>query len=396
MSAAELSTFSLVQLLVMTAVMLQRAFFLSPALASQRNHGQSTIPVRWALVVSIPAAGLLGGLISGLMGAKENTLGLWFAIGFAVGTVALVQDVLRFSLLSRNRAHGAVASDALWLAFISLTLFPNEILQTSTALSSFWAATGLIAVIAALIFHWLDSSRHANRKLSIGRTWKMGKWSGLDAALSATANLAPMLITALVIGSEHAGTYRVLQSSLGPLNILSTSLITMFGLDSWRFVSWESLTKLQLTVRKAVTYMIIFAVAYIAVAELVIISLAELDSHEMLRISLIVAIVGIIGAATSPLSAASLALGYQKHGAVLRLIIVTFSVTVSLLGWLGLWLPWNDPIGTVTLFAATAGLAGWAVSYRRAIRVEKARVNPPATLPGAGRHMAVTVPRVRN
>lgn len=370
MSAAELSVFSLIQLVGVTAVMLQRAFFYTPALASQRRVGRSAIPVRWSVQLSIPGAVAVGVFVSGTMGSQSSAHVEWFFLGFVSVAVVLVQDALRFCLLSRNAVVAAVASDAIWLALIALTLFLGRYFASADSLILYWSATGLVAVVVALVGLRLTNSLAEKQLLTIRKCWRLGKWSGLDAFMSAAANLTPMLMSALVLGSENAGIYRVLQSSLGPLNILSTSLMTMFGLDAWKFISSENLGLLRMTVRKATLAMICFALAYIALAEVAIIAISRQSSPDLLRIAVIVGFVGVLGAATAPLSAAALALGYQRDGALMRLVIVTFSLAASFLGGVGSWLPWNDPIGTVTIFAAITGLVGWSLSYRRAMRVE--------------------------
>ncbi|MBD1541856.1 hypothetical protein G9E11_06255 [Arthrobacter sp. IA7] len=369
-NAEELSDFSLVQLIAMTMVMLQRAFFLSPALSAQRTGGRAVIPKQWVLTISLPMA-VLGGLLIGLtVGLDDQNFLAWTSLGVLCGVVVLAQDSLRFCLLSRNAVHGAVVSDAVWLSLVVGVAIASGVLVTAESLALYWALSGIVAMVAALV--WLLRRPSDELPLAdLGRAWRLGKWSGIDALMSATANLLPMLLTALVLGSEFAGTYRVLQSALGPLNILSTSLLTLFGLDSWRFVSAIGLRRLARKVRRSVGLMILFAVSYVALAEIVIISISGLRSSELLRISIIVGIVGVLGAATSPVNAASLALGYQKHGAILRAVIVTFSIAVSFGAGLGLPLPWNDPIGAVTLFAASAGLVGWGISYRRALEKER-------------------------
>lgn len=390
MSSSELSTFSLVQLIVMTAVMLQRALFLSPALASQRKHGKARIPARWSVYLSVPSGIVLGIMLGYLLQGSDGSFSERIVVCVLTCIIVIVQDCIRFNLISRDLVHGAVLSDGIWLTLLSLTLLPHGFLDTALRLTAYWASTGGIALCTGLVFlAFKAKSDNVLRKTSLREVWLLGKWSGLDSLMSAVANLAPMLITAFVIGNEHAGTYRVLQSSLGPLNILSTSLITMFGLDAWKFVSWHQLTSLRLKVRRALLYMSGFALAYIAVAELLVIAVSGLDSTELVRIAVIVGIVGVMGAATAPLSAAALALGYQKHGAALRLVIVVFSLGVSLLSMAGMWLPWGDPIGTVTLFAAAAGLAGWTISFRRAIRIERSKqpYGGPA-IGGNGRHYA--------
>jgi O-antigen/teichoic acid export membrane protein len=370
MTGNELSDFSLVQLMSMTMVMLQRAFFLSPALSAQRTGGRAVIPKRWVLTISLPMA-LLGGLLVGLtVGISDQDFLRWTSLGILCGGVVLAQDSLRFCLLSRNAVHAAVVSDAVWLSLIVVVAIASGLFVTADSLALYWGLSGVAALVAALI--WLLRRRRDELPTAdLGRTWRLGKWSGIDALMSATANLLPMLLSALVLGSEFAGTYRVLQSALGPLNILSASLLTMFGLDSWRFASVIGLRRLARKVRRSIGLMVLFAFSYVAVAEIIIISISGLQSSELFRIAIIVGIVGVLGAATSPVNAASLAMGYQKHGAILRAVIVTFSLAASLGAGLGLPLPWNDPIGVVTLFAAAAGLVGWGISYRRALEKER-------------------------
>lgn len=371
MDQDELSDFSLIQLIVMTTVMLQRSTLLAPALATQRTQGKTVVPRSWALRVSLPTAVALAGIISLAFGAGDGRYVEWFLVGLAASGAALAQDTLRYCLLSRGLTARSVASDACWLFLILLTLLIPGYFSSALNLTAYWGLSGFIAVaIAVLCLFQRSVPVEIPIRASIRTTWRLGKWSGADAALSATATLAPMLMTAFVLGSAEAGTYRVLQSSLGPINILCTSLITMFGLDSWKLTSPIQLSALRRKVYLAVISMTAFAVIYIALAEIVIIALSGLVSPDLLRIAIIVGVVGVIGSATSPLSAAALALGYQRHGALLRLVIVVVSLLVSVFAAFGIWLPWNDPIGTVTAFAAVAGLIGWIVSYRYAMARE--------------------------
>lgn len=378
MGEKELSDFSLVQLIVMTAVMLQRSALLSPALSTQRSSGRAVIPTAWIWRVSVPIGVSVALLISATFGADGQRYGAWLLVGLTAGIVALVQDTLRYGLLSRGLASHAVVSDACWLALILATLLMQDFLNDAWKLSIYWGVSGLLAVTIAAVSIY-RRGRTDLPSASIRATWRLGKWSGLDALLSAIATLSPMLLTAFVLGSSDAGIYRVLQSSLGPINILCTSLITMFGLDAWQLVSRKQLKLLRKKVTLGVVAMTGFSLVYVAFAEVVIIFLSGITSPDLMRIAVIVGLVGLIGSATSPLSAAALALGYQRHGALLRFVIVVFSLAVSFLGSTGVWLPWNDPIGTVILFAAVASLLGWAFSYRRAIRIESGRFSRSAT-----------------
>lgn len=368
MDQDDLSDFSLVQLIVVTSVMLQRSTLLSPALATQRSVGRTVIPTSWAVTVSIPSAIVLAGCLSVAFGTGPEEYLLWFLAGLAAGGAALVQDTVRYGLLSRNLTSKAVFSDAVWLTLISVSLIFPAWFSDPLFLTFYWGFSGAASIAIGLIPLLLHSAKsHGLPRASIRRTWKLGKWSGIDAALSATATLLPMIFTAFVLGSAEAGTYRVLQSALGPINILCTSMITLFGLDSWQLISAAGLKSLRRKVSRAVVAMIAFTTVYVAFAELAMVWLSGIASPELFRIAVIVGVVGIIGSATSPLSAAALALGYQRHGAVLRFVIVLFALLASFAGLAGVWLPWNDPIGTVTLFAAVAGLLGWLFSYKIAM-----------------------------
>ncbi|MDP9694964.1 UNVERIFIED_ORG: O-antigen/teichoic acid export membrane protein [Arthrobacter globiformis] len=372
MDQRALSDFSLVQLLVVTAVMLQRSTLLSPALATQRMAGRTVIPLAWAARVSLPAAVVVAGCLSVAFGSDGGHYIQWFFAGLAAGGAALVQDTVRYGLLSRGLTSVAVLSDAFWLLLILATLIAPVWFADPLVLTFYWGLTGVASVAIGLIplVFQISKSAPPPTRASIRKTWRLGKWSGIDAVLSAAATLMPMLFTAFVLGSAEAGTYRVLQSALGPINILCTSMITLFGLDSWQLTTAEQLKLLSKRVTRAVIAMIAFTTAYVAFAEILMIGLSGISSPELLRIAVIVGVVGIIGSATSPVSAASLALGYQRHGAVLRFVIVVFALLASFASAVDIWLPWNDPIGTVTLFAAAAGLAGWLFSYKIAMKRE--------------------------
>jgi O-antigen/teichoic acid export membrane protein len=366
-----LSDFSLVQLVVMTTVMLQRSTLLSPALATQRTAGRTVVPIAWVGIVSLPTALVLAGCLSIAFGSSGGHYVEWFFAGLVAGGATLAQDTFRYCLMSRDLTSTAIVSDSCWLLLILATLVMPSWFADPFALTVYWGGSGIVSLLLALVPLLLHASRNvAVKNASIRQTWRLGKWSGIDALLSAIATLSPMLFTAFVLGSSEAGTYRVLQSALGPINILCTSMITVFGLDSWKLTSRLQLRSLSKKVARGVIGMTIFTAAYVAFAEYIIIFLSGLESPDLLRIAVIVGIVGVIGSATSPLSAAALSLGYQRHGALLRLVIVVFAVLVSLAAAAGVWLPWNDPIGTVTIFAAVAGVLGWLLSYKVAMARE--------------------------
>lgn len=363
----QLSEFSLFQLVVSTAVGLQRALFLTPSLAAQRITGRTVVPLSWILFITVPLA-VVTAVAMPFVVDVNGSFSTVAVISLITGGAALTQDVLRFCLFSRENVFGALTSDAVWLVCVcaGLLLIPTDGIWSSSAL--IWGAGGWLAVLVAA--GWVVFKRVPHARASLRDTLKLGKWSGLDAALSGAANLAPMIVTSLVLGSDLAAIYRVLQTALGPLNILSASIGTSFGMDSWRLSTRGELRNLSRRVRVLLLRLAVFSVLYVVVAEIAIVIITGIESPDLLRVGLIVAIAGVLGSLTIPPSSASLALGYQRFGVAIRVLIVASAFAVTLAATSGLWVPWGDPIGTVTLISSTVGLAGWSLTYLRGMRSE--------------------------
>jgi O-antigen/teichoic acid export membrane protein len=363
---AGLTAFSLAQPLVATAIGAQRATFLSPALVAQRTAGRGWVSAGWIPRVSLPIAAvvvLIGTLTLGL--SERRPLVVAGALTVAA-VAALAQDVLRYRLLSRDRLRGAIRSDLVAALLTAATALLIPVVRDWAVLLAVWGCWLLIAVgIAALGLR----SRAGEERLPDIRmrdAWRLGRWSGLDSLLGTVSYLLPLFISSLVLGSAFAGAYRLLQSANGPLNILDTAIVTSFGLTAWAIQDAADIQRLRARVRKLVVVMALVAAGYLVIAEVAIVLLSGLQSPDLLRIAAIVLIAGMLGAVTTPLSAASLALGYQKGGAMIRAVVVVVSILISLSAAIGLPLPWNDPIGTVALFAPIATGVGWFVFYRRA------------------------------
>jgi len=372
---SSLSDFAIVQLTVTTVQALQRATILAPALASQRQQGRGVVPFKWLLFVTLPATFVGGAVSIGYLALAGGELGEWAVPLILSQAAILILDLCRYRLFSVDKIQLAVVADSLnavaLVALFAIALLGGGLPQDDLTFTLWcWAGSLGLAMTSSMLFSALWRGRQINI-LRLPAVWKLGKWSGLDQLMSAFASIAPLVVTGLALGYEFAGTYRVLQSALGPLNILSTAISTRLGLTSWTLNDRSSLDRLDRTVRKMMLGLSIFTALYVVVAEVMVVLAAELSGPELLRIGLVVGVCGILGSLTVPLSAASAALGYQRYGALIRVLILGGVSGITLAALCGWWLPWNDPIGTAALFASATGLAGWSVSYLRARATER-------------------------
>jgi hypothetical protein len=367
--AAGLTAFALAQPLVATAVGTQRATFLSPGLVVQRSVGRGWIPVSWIPRISAPIALVVSVIGAVTLGVGEGRPLVVAGVVLLAALAALSQDVLRYRLLSRGRIRGALVSDLVLAVLTAATAFLIPVVRDWTVLLSLWATWTLLAVVVAALALRSGPDEAVLPAIRLRDTWSLGRWSGLDSMLGTVSYLLPLYISSLVLGSVYAGVYRLLQAANGPLNILDTAIVTSFGLDAWSIREADDVRRLRARVRRLVVTMALVAAGYLVFAEIAIILLSGLRSSDLVRIAAIVLVAGMLGAVTTPLSAASLALGFQKGGAIIRAVVVVVSIGISLAAAAGLPLPWNDPIGAVALFAPAATIVGWTIFYRRATRL---------------------------
>jgi O-antigen/teichoic acid export membrane protein len=366
--ASGLTAFALAQPLIATAVGAQRATFLAPGLVVQRTVGRSWIPITWIPRISLPIALVVSAVGAATLGFGEGRPTLVAGVVVLAALAALAQDVLRYRLLSRGRIRGALRSDLVLAVLTAATALLIPVVKDWAVLLALWALWTLIAiVVAALALRKRDGSE-ALPDVRLRDTWRLGRWSGLDSVLGTVSYLLPLYISSLVLGSVYAGVYRLLQAANGPLNILDTAIVTSFGLDAWSIKDADDVRRLRSRVRRLVGVMALVAAGYLVFAEIAIILLSGVRSTDLVRIAIIVLAAGMLGAITTPLSAASLALGFQKGGAIIRAVVVTVSIGISLAAAAGLPLPWNDPIGAVAIFAPAATVIGWFVFYRSTTR----------------------------
>jgi len=377
---SQLAAFSLAQLVATTLQAIMRAAVLNPSLASQRTHGVGAIPLRWAITAG-PVVGLLavaGALIAN-SGSKVPPGPDWYVAVPAAAVTLVLMDLARYRCFSGGAFQRVLIGDLVWIALIVGVATATVVFGFSSpsALMSAWAVANL-GGLGVMAFH---RSAASGRSIRFRETWVLGRWGGLESLMSSAANLLPMFVTTLALGSDSAGFYRVLQSALGPLNIVNTSVSIAFGLDSWRLNGETALRELRAKVLRITALLVTFAVLYIALAEVAVIFVSGLTGDDLFRVALIVGIAGVLGAATTASSAAALALGYQRFGVLIRSGTVLLAVGVSVAAAAGYWVPWGDPIGTVSLAAAAIGLAGWSFTFAAGLRHEvKKTLVPPGSL----------------
>jgi O-antigen/teichoic acid export membrane protein len=368
--ASELTPLAMFQLILVTVVGLQRATLLSPALAAQRSIGEEgEVPTRWAVVISLPTALTLAWIVPLLLGASDSYLTL-VALSATGLAALLVQDLLRFVHIARGTAHWAALSDIVWVAafLLLVTLVPLADAWTSFAVT--WVASAWLAVIILLVSSAPWRRQH-RPPISLGGTLRLGRWSGMDNALSASANLIPMVVTSLAVVSPLAGVYRLVQTALGPLNIVNTTLVAVIGRGAWKLTNLRELGRLKRQAIRIAAYLSLATLVYLALAFPLVIIFTGVSSPDLPRIVAIYAFSALCGAIASPFSSSALALGYQFVGLLIRVIVFAFAIAVSILVVQGVWIPWNDPIGLTAIVSSALGLVGWLVGFALANRRER-------------------------
>lgn len=373
LTGQEFDHFATTQLVIVALVGVLRSGIYSPAMHAQKVTGKAVIPYSWMLLISLPLA-LVGGLVFGPMLAptSQNWRQWTICLVLTMASV-LLQDAGRSMLLSRELVVGALLSDGIGLAALMVEAATGRLGHSGVGQLYAWAIAagfGLVASLTCLVI-WRIHSAHIQRQ-SLAATWKLGRWSGLDAVLANVGSLLPFFIATLVIGDGTSGMYRTLQTALGPLNIIHTTVMTSFGLDAWQASTPAGLAGLRRKVNRLTAGMFGFSTVYVALGLPAIIWVARLDHPQLLRVSLIVALGAVMGATTTGCSAGALVLGYQWAGAVLRGVIVGCSIVISLPWSVMHWVPWNDPIGTTWLMTNAVALIGSSWAFARATRAETA------------------------
>ena len=189
----------------------------APATERQRSVGLSmTAGVALGLAFAIAALATL---------ALSGDVGLGWAL--AVGTMVLVvQDVLRFALLSAQRPAEAAAYDALWAVvaggvYAATVALPGTLSPTTILL--FWAGGGLLSAIGlafasratpsvrGLVGWWREDAGHRVR-------------FGLEAGIGTTASLLVLSVATWLVGPDSTAALRGAATLMGPLSLLMAAI----------------------------------------------------------------------------------------------------------------------------------------------------------------------------
>lgn len=375
--AESLANFSLAQLVVTTAIGIVRAAAYNPALALQRSTGRRHIPASWAFLVPLPASAVIAaGMALFLPGLGGSFLATFLPV-FVASAGVLVADGLRSALMSWQKPAVALVADAIALVGVVFGYFVFRTAGTAAGGLYSWGLPLAVSALIALVAILRSPAPADHGPQSLRHTWSLGRWSFLDAALAGITYLLPMFVATIALGTTSAGTYRVLQTAMGPLNILYTTFVTVFGLDSWQTANLQGLRDQARKVR--VSSAALFGLgALSAVVGLPIMAIiSDLNDPDLVRIAVIVGLQGCMLAFATPFTAAGLALGYQRYGALIRFVVLVACFVVILPPVIEI-LPWHDPIGANMIASNGLATLGWWLTYRHAMRRETAALSHSA------------------
>lgn len=358
-----LSSFGLAQLVVVTTVGGLRAGVYSPALAAQLETGRAHIPLNWVQRVGLPLAVVVSACAGPFMGDGRAGWLKWSLVLLAALTCSIAQDGVRTVLVSVEHVRNALISDLAVLSVMVLLWVTGQMPNSPAGLLLYWAAAGLVGLVFGLLSLRRVTVPDDLPAQSIRAIWRLSKWAALDIALASVATLLPYFVATAALSADITGIYRTLQTALGPLNIVHTTVVTALGLDAWRLAKLSGLETVHRSVERLTALLTVGSLAYAIAAVILMVAVTGLDSPNLYRIAIIMIFTATLGAANSGFNAAALALGYQRSGAILRAIIVTVSVVISLPWAARTWVPWHDPIGVTAIVSAVVTFLGWAISY---------------------------------
>lgn len=131
-----LTTFALAQLVVVTAVGLLRAGVFGPAMAAQRTTGPASIPLRWGVTITQPAAVVVSGIVVLVVPGPGSVL--WPVSVLVAAVVSLSQDTVRNVLLSRNRPLAVLLADVSTAVLVAAAVAAQRFPDSPTSLMLFW------------------------------------------------------------------------------------------------------------------------------------------------------------------------------------------------------------------------------------------------------------------
>lgn len=360
----ELTTLTLAQLYLSLSVGLQRALFMTPVFAASGAAGQTLVlPVRWVAGVSI-----LGGLVLGtssffgLGGETDWRSGLAIMTGATV--VVIAQDYIRYCFISRSRVSEAIIIDTSWLLLaLTIIVVPYGTWQACLAL---WTLGGAAAALIGLALLLRNSGGGA--RASIREVLVYGKWSGLEAAVSGVSTLAPFVFSALVMSSSSISTYRILQSALGPLNIISAAMLVIVGLGASQLSDPVQIAMARRRAYRQSALLTFLAAVILAVSLPALLLISGYSVRANLTPVLVTFSSGLLGAAAMSVSSLANALGGQRYGFMIRVVVLVISLSLVVMSSDMSPVHLSDPIGSVMLCSAVGGAIGWWWALARLVR----------------------------
>lgn len=302
LAPGELSGFALLQAFVLAAVSLQRAY-LEGGLAAQRRSGRTVVPFGW-----IPRLGLPLGLGAGLVAsvAAESSLGFSERLVFValIGTpFVLAQDLSRYCQISRANWRALLASDAAWL--VVSTVAAAFWARGATVMFGAWTAGAAISLGVSIGL----SRRRADHALAFENpathrsTWPVARWTLADATIGQLGTLAPLLFAQAYSASAILGAFRLLQSSLAPINtaynVMSLSLLS----DAHVFVGAKGERLMRTRIRRLTLLYSLGALAYCILTFTClwyVVGRRLLPAMQYLEMVLIITAVAVAGGAIGP------------------------------------------------------------------------------------------------
>lgn len=249
-SGAELSAFALTQAVILGALALQRAY-VEGALASQRRLGQLRIPRGWAFSVAGPIGVISGVIATGTHSWAVDSFSVWWLVGLVVGCAAITaQDMLRYCLISERAWRNLLIADVVWLSISS----PLVLVAATGAIQAliYWAAGAAVSVgVVALVAHQGQEATAQNLSLARhGAIFSVAKWILLDASIGQLVLLLPLVFARLFTAAPILGVYRLLQSSLAPINTIYSAMSLSLISGSHQFAQREGQSALARRLRR--------------------------------------------------------------------------------------------------------------------------------------------------
>jgi O-antigen/teichoic acid export membrane protein len=176
------------------------------------------VGVMLAAVASLTLV-LLGSVVPGDIGTGLLLFGPW------VGP-ALIQDAWRSILFRDSRGATAALNDAAWLGVMLACLPVAWSLRSDWVLVLSWglgATSG--AALGFLQTRYPVSFTRASWTWWRAEIWPMGRWFGLDRAISNVGTQGSVFLLANVLGTQAIGGLRAVQSVFAPLTLLGPAIV---------------------------------------------------------------------------------------------------------------------------------------------------------------------------